>query len=43
MQIGITFFKKHLVSYADLPIFAHVNNKLLIIKAKIQQKFKLCK
>lgn len=29
MQIGITFFKKHLVSYAYLPIFAHVNNKFI--------------
>ena len=29
MQIGITFFKKHLVSYADLPNFAHVNNKFI--------------
>lgn len=30
MQIGIIFFfKKHLVSYADLPTFAHVNNKFI--------------
>lgn len=29
MQIRITFFKKHLVSYAYLPIFAHVNNKII--------------
>lgn len=29
MQIGITFLKKHLVSYADFPTFAHVNNKFI--------------
>lgn len=29
MPIGIFFFKKHLDSYADLPIFAHVNNKFI--------------
>lgn len=29
MQIGITFFQKYLVSYAEMPIFALVNNKLL--------------
>ena len=29
MQIGITFSQKHLVSWADLLIFALVNNKLL--------------
>lgn len=29
MQIGITFYQKHLVSYADLLTFALVNNKLL--------------
>ena len=29
MQIGITYFEKHLVSYANLPIFAHVNNKFI--------------
>lgn len=29
MQIGITFSQKHLVSYAEMPIFALVNNKLL--------------
>lgn len=29
MQIGITFFKKNLVSYADLPTFAHINNKFI--------------
>ena len=34
MQIGITFPKKHLVSYAELPTFALVNNKCLIIKSK---------
>ena len=31
MQIGITFSKKYLVSYAKMPIFATVNNKLLYI------------
>lgn len=29
MQIGITFSQKHLVSYAEMPIFALVNIKLL--------------
>lgn len=29
MQIGITFLIKYLVGYADLPIFAHVNNKFI--------------
>jgi hypothetical protein len=31
MQIGITFFQKYLVGYAEMPIFATVNNKLLYI------------
>lgn len=31
MQIGITFPQKYLVSYAEMPIFALVNNKLLYI------------
>lgn len=31
MQIGITFSQKYLVSYAEMPIFALVNNKLLYI------------
>ena len=30
MQIGITFSQNYLVSYAELPIFALVNNKMLI-------------
>lgn len=34
MQIGITFSQKYLVSYAEMPIFALVNNKCLIIKSK---------
>lgn len=29
MQIGITFSQKYLVSYAEMLIFALVNNKLL--------------
>ena len=29
MQIGITFFQKYLVSYAEMLIFALVNNKLI--------------
>lgn len=29
MQIGITFSQKHLVSYAEMLIFALVDNKLL--------------
>lgn len=29
MQIRITFSQKCLVSYAEMPIFALVNNKLL--------------
>lgn len=29
MQIGITFSQKYLVSYAEMPIFALVNIKLL--------------
>lgn len=29
MQFGITFFQKYLASYAEMPIFALVNNKLL--------------
>lgn len=31
MQIGITFSQKYLVSYAEMPTFATVNNKLLYI------------
>lgn len=34
MQIGITFFQKHLVCYAEMHIFALVINKCLIIKSK---------
>lgn len=30
MQIGITFYQKYLVSYAEMPIFALVNNKVFI-------------
>lgn len=30
MHIGITFFQKYLASYAEMPIFALVNIKLLI-------------
>lgn len=29
MQIRITFSQKYLVSYAGMPIFALVNNKML--------------
>ena len=29
MQIGIAFSQKYLVSYAEMPTFALVNNKLL--------------
>lgn len=31
MQIRITFSQKYLASYAEMPIFALVNNKLLYI------------
>lgn len=34
MQIRITFFQKYLVCYAEMPNFALVINKCLIIKSK---------
>lgn len=34
MLIGITFFQKYLVCYAEKPNFALVINKCLIIKSK---------
>ena len=40
MQIGITFSQKHLVSYAEMPIFALVNIKYV---ANIHKNIVTCK